>query len=612
MVEGKGYKEDNLGFGGCEMEYNKDEAQRALKIAEAKILAMELAGAKKFAGKAQQLYPSLEGLSQMNAVLDVYMAAENKVNGQNDWYGILHVDFGADEALIKKQYRKLALLLHPDKNKCAGAEGAFKLIGEAWGVLSDKAKRSLYDHKRNYGHLQHKIQKPPNNGYGFAPKPNVGTFWTACPSCKMQYEYPRMYINHNLLCPTCANPYMAFEIPGIHRNGVRTSAGVGVGGGYTGMPGVVPNHNVNVGVQNTNSAAAAQKTQRTNAPPRASNGNNPPKKKEETASKKKTQNSNAKEKTTQNSNAKERKNRKRKAKSEEVDSDEVIHADEVSLSEDGGEEEDDDCEDVSKPNRKKKRPKADTESKSSKTVDDGEEDGDEDSEEDEPPLIDVPDADFHDFDDYRTTASFQVDQVWAVYDDHDGMPRFYARIQKVISSSSEENFQVKMNWLEALSKDNRAVSRWLKAGLYQGCGDFKAGKALMYDALNTFSHVVAWEKGPKGTITIVPRNGEVWALYKEWDSSWNKSTPEEVKHKYEMVEILSGFDEEVGVDVTSLVKVDGFKCVFQRTEVARSIPMSELLRFSHQVPAKRLSGKEALNLPENCWELDPAATSVSR
>lgn len=38
-------------------------------------------------------------------------------------------------------------LLHPDKNKFPGAEAAFKLIGEANMILSDKGKRSVYDLK---------------------------------------------------------------------------------------------------------------------------------------------------------------------------------------------------------------------------------------------------------------------------------------------------------------------------------------------------------------------------------------------------------------------------------------------------------------------------------
>ncbi|GFZ02820.1 DNAJ heat shock N-terminal domain-containing protein [Actinidia rufa] len=75
-------------------------------------------------------------------------APQIKICGSEmNWYGILQVESLADEVTIKKQYRKLALALHPDKNKFPGAESAFKLIGEAHMVLSDQGKRSLYDSK---------------------------------------------------------------------------------------------------------------------------------------------------------------------------------------------------------------------------------------------------------------------------------------------------------------------------------------------------------------------------------------------------------------------------------------------------------------------------------
>ncbi|VVB12418.1 unnamed protein product [Arabis nemorensis] len=111
------------------MECNKDEARRAMDIAEKKLSEKDYVGAKKFVDKAQNLYPKLDTLEQVLMMINVYMIASNKNNGggESDWYGVLGVDPIADDEAVKKQYKKLALLLHPDKNKYKGAEGAFKL-----------------------------------------------------------------------------------------------------------------------------------------------------------------------------------------------------------------------------------------------------------------------------------------------------------------------------------------------------------------------------------------------------------------------------------------------------------------------------------------------------
>ena len=61
-----------------------------------------------------------------------------------DYYEILGVDKKADEATIKKAYRKLAKKYHPDTNPDNKSEEKFKEIGEAYEVLSDKEKRSKY------------------------------------------------------------------------------------------------------------------------------------------------------------------------------------------------------------------------------------------------------------------------------------------------------------------------------------------------------------------------------------------------------------------------------------------------------------------------------------
>jgi len=69
---------------------------------------------------------------------------------KRDYYEILGVDRGADEGVIKKAYRKLAMKYHPDKNPGnKKAEASFKECSEAYGILSDAQKRQAYD---QFGH----------------------------------------------------------------------------------------------------------------------------------------------------------------------------------------------------------------------------------------------------------------------------------------------------------------------------------------------------------------------------------------------------------------------------------------------------------------------------
>lgn len=63
-----------------------------------------------------------------------------------DYYEILEISKNADGQEIKKAYRKLALKYHPDRNQGdKEAEEKFKQINEAYEVLSNPEKKSLYD-----------------------------------------------------------------------------------------------------------------------------------------------------------------------------------------------------------------------------------------------------------------------------------------------------------------------------------------------------------------------------------------------------------------------------------------------------------------------------------
>ena len=69
-----------------------------------------------------------------------------------DYYGILGIKKGASLDDIKKRFRQLALLHHPDRNpEDPIAEEMFKLVAEAYHVLSNHKRRRLYDHKGSEG-----------------------------------------------------------------------------------------------------------------------------------------------------------------------------------------------------------------------------------------------------------------------------------------------------------------------------------------------------------------------------------------------------------------------------------------------------------------------------
>ncbi len=69
---------------------------------------------------------------------------------KRDYYEILGVGRDATDQAIKSAYRKLALKYHPDRNPGdAKAEEAFKEAAEAYAIVSDPEKRSLYD---RFGH----------------------------------------------------------------------------------------------------------------------------------------------------------------------------------------------------------------------------------------------------------------------------------------------------------------------------------------------------------------------------------------------------------------------------------------------------------------------------
>jgi molecular chaperone DnaJ len=84
---------------------------------------------------------------------------------KRDYYEVLGVTRTATEIELKSSYRKLAMQHHPDKNPGnKAAEERFKEAAEAYAVLCDPEKRSLYD---RFGHQG--VRSAAGGGAGFDP-----------------------------------------------------------------------------------------------------------------------------------------------------------------------------------------------------------------------------------------------------------------------------------------------------------------------------------------------------------------------------------------------------------------------------------------------------------
>ncbi|CAI9294440.1 unnamed protein product [Lactuca saligna] len=132
------------------------EAQRWLGIAEKLLMSHDLVGSKTFAIRARESDPRLEAADQILAVVDTLIAAEKQVVGNNgvqqpDFYGILQlVQFVQDTDHIASQYQMLAFILNPHQNRFPYSDQAFQIVNEAWAVLSNPMRKSMYDSELDF------------------------------------------------------------------------------------------------------------------------------------------------------------------------------------------------------------------------------------------------------------------------------------------------------------------------------------------------------------------------------------------------------------------------------------------------------------------------------
>ncbi|KAB1216685.1 hypothetical protein CJ030_MR4G020898 [Morella rubra] len=142
-----------------------------------------------------------------------------------DYYNILKVHRNASEEDLKKAYKRLAMIWHPDKNpeNNRDAEAKFKQISEAYDVLSDPQKRQIYDLYGEEALKSGQFPPPPSSSSrpgGFA------------------HNYQQHYYNNNRQHPTSFhfNPRDAddiyAEIFGSESNGTSSDGGSGGARGF--------------------------------------------------------------------------------------------------------------------------------------------------------------------------------------------------------------------------------------------------------------------------------------------------------------------------------------------------------------------------------------------
>ncbi|TYJ55212.1 hypothetical protein B9479_004146 [Cryptococcus floricola] len=205
------------------MEVNREEALRALAIAQKHRAATNYPSALKFARKSVALYSTPEGEAMVTIIeRDIKIAdagssapagsageSKGKASGveehvteaharpghgkaqaagagekkreytpkqievvkrvkackHHEYYEILSVEKSCSENDVKKAYKKLALALHPDKNGAPGADEAFKMVSKAFQVLSDTNLRAAFDSNPSYDPTQ---RNPGPSGGGMS------------------------------------------------------------------------------------------------------------------------------------------------------------------------------------------------------------------------------------------------------------------------------------------------------------------------------------------------------------------------------------------------------------------------------------------------------------
>ncbi|CAL0314182.1 unnamed protein product [Lupinus luteus] len=617
-------------------EEEEEEALRLKGLAETKFRNNHLKSALKYAKRAQRLAPHHPTISETVTSLTILRAAagSSTTTTTPNWYKILDLEPFSNINLVRKQYKKLAFILHPDKNSFLGSDEAFKLVGEASQFLSDKVRKQEYDMK-----LRMLIQEEKEKE-NVSEEESVNTFWTVCSTCRLLHKFERRYVGHNLVCPSCNKSFKAVEEVNDHgskRNEEVGSKGgsfklkenVEVDGGETLGEFVLRRKLKSKGVKAKMGSEKDGVLKGKVGVDEVGNGDMEMEGFSEWGGGR-LRTGGLRKRMSMVGEVLERSDPKRIKTGEETmtlaefqsEVKKRLQQKKVKLmvkekGEEGNDKRSKEGEKLegSKNNRGSAVGKARSLKKSVKLVIKEKKKElrlakHKDSSGGNLENMAVVDSDFYDFDKDRAEKSFKKGQVWAVYDDDDGMPRTCALIDEF---TSEYPFEVRISWLDLQNSRGENIIGLNKMGVHIPCGRFKVTWKTTINSINIFSHCVDCDRAACELYNIYPKKGSVWALYSEAAVDMDKrSFAVGGKRCYDIFVCLTSYSEMNGLSMAYLEKVDGYKTVFKRQEMGshaiRFVGKDDMWLISHQIPARKFPcNDETPQLLKDCWELDPAS-----
>lgn len=545
-------------------ETGSNEAIHHKTLAESKFNSGDLISALNHARKALALSPDTEGVSSMVTAFETITTASD--GDAPEWYKILKVEPFSHIDRIKQEYRELASVLDPDKNPYVGCEEGFKLVSEAFEVLSDEVRRNEYDVK-----LRIRIQ-----GEIGASDDETST---VCSGCGLV----RKYLGESLMCSSCKKSFEAKEEEGSESGAcsskivtyTRRKKRVGEGGESVRRVSemreeeaealIVPVTRLDEEDEGMMTLAEMQSVLKRKKPKVKMTEKSSTREEQKISSGDETlmEMSTNKEKEAlknKSNNTKKRKKTNHKELSELVDLEYVPGV----------------------VNRKRERGKMNQEI-----------------------YMEDEDLELYDFDKDRMPRSFKKGQVWAVYSD-DKMPRSYCLVSEVVSLNP--SFKVWISWLDF---ESEKLISWVKnSASLVPCGRFRVSseKALVQQ-VKLFSHVVNCERVAREVYQIYPRKGSVWAVYSET----NPGLQRRKTRRYEIVVCLTMYSDAYGLSVAYLEKVnDECSSLFKRRDygynAVRWVEKDDVAALlSHQIPAKKLPEDQSGAGLRESWVLDLAS-----